>query len=879
MPKTMAQHEKSLKSPAVCELLTLRDITDSVMVRTSGAFAAGYELAGVLSYYQTDDARNRAKAQLEALLRALPDESMRLQIRYEVTEDLGDLLEQYVHLQRTDQAELMALDAHRLAMWRNKEQRNYFFNTRLHAYLIWDPRTHAKLYHSLQRKRESGMASVSQAKCIERSRKEHEALLQEFESIVRGIETSMESAGLGLKRLDDQQLFDELKRAQVPRPLDGRSLQHPDDSFTSYRSVREQAAEASILNETETYLNLDGYLHSVVTLKELPDSTMPGMLQKLSALGFPVTVSAQAVIPDQIKVLKNYKKRLKKMISAQRDKDGHYKNNPEAKEAENQLTQIQQEIVSSSIKTIQLSLSVVVRTSDQATTYSELERSEKELSNRVQEVLNAFQRMNGAKAVIETVAKRRIFLGTLPGMGENDKREHEMLTPNAADFLPVDMPWSGTKQNPLVLFETPHRQLIPYSMFDPDLPNANGLLMGMSGSGKTLAMQELLMMAARGGALVSILERGDSYLPLVDLMGGQMIEMSLDSEQTVNAWDLRPGETEPGKNQLAYLKNLSRYMLGENTPADLDIDLLDSVLLQAIVSTYRRCRSRRSDPIPLFSDFAAELEHWQDRDNRKVNDIARLCASKLRPWIEDGPYAQLFDRPTTISLENPWLYFNIERLRDDPRLESAMSLLIAHAATYRGSGQKGWRSITVLDECWALLKSPELADLVVQLFRTARKRDASVWAISQAPEDFVGTPEAPNPYGAGILKNASTKIIGTQPGDTTPLRQHLHLNETAINEVKSFSNPKKGRHSHFLIAIGEKSESTHTLRVAPSSIDYWIATTYARERKYRGWFLHENRHLSKFEAYEELATLFPHGLGALPELPEERSGAVQGVAA
>ena len=46
MPLTFAQHEKKKKSPAVCELLPLRDILDKVMVRTNGAFVAGYELRG-----------------------------------------------------------------------------------------------------------------------------------------------------------------------------------------------------------------------------------------------------------------------------------------------------------------------------------------------------------------------------------------------------------------------------------------------------------------------------------------------------------------------------------------------------------------------------------------------------------------------------------------------------------------------------------------------------------------------------------------------------------------------------------------------------------------------------------------------------------------
>jgi hypothetical protein len=45
---------------------------------------------------------NRTKETLEALVRALPERSMRLQVRYEVTEGHGDLTERYVREQRID---------------------------------------------------------------------------------------------------------------------------------------------------------------------------------------------------------------------------------------------------------------------------------------------------------------------------------------------------------------------------------------------------------------------------------------------------------------------------------------------------------------------------------------------------------------------------------------------------------------------------------------------------------------------------------------------------------------------------------------------------------------------------------------------------------
>ena len=157
------------------------------------------------------------------------------------------------------------------------------------------------------------------------------------------------------------------------------------EEMIEYRSARYQAVEASILNETETYLNIDGYLYAVVSLKELPDATFPGMLQNFSTLGFPVVVSGQVVIPDQVKVLKSYKKRLQKMTAAQKDANGNFKSNPEAEVAQAQLIQVQRDIISSSLKTAKLSLSVVVRTSQPAITLHDLERSERELANRTQD--------------------------------------------------------------------------------------------------------------------------------------------------------------------------------------------------------------------------------------------------------------------------------------------------------------------------------------------------------------------------------------------------------------------------------------------------------------------------------------------------------------
>ena len=872
MQLRLEQHERKLHDPAMCEQLPVRDYLDNVVVRTNGAFVAGYELKGLASYFATDEGRDRGKLMLEALLRSLPEQSMRVQVRYETVEDLGSLLEQYGAGQCSDREEVATLDRLRVERWKNRELTGCYMRTLLHIYFIWD----SFLHHRLTGKplKASGNAfSLSARRCIQRAAHEHQQLVTEFDSLLRGVETALDAADLGPRRLTDSELFLETKRALNLTAADQRPYRRGEEQL-QYKSAREQLVDVTITDETDSYLNIDGILYSFASLKELPDATFPGILRELAGLDFPIIVNVQITIPDQAKVLKGYKSRLRKMQAVQRDSNGGFRINVEAQVAETQLVRVQQDIISSSVKTAKLSLVIGVRTSRRAVTTEELEEAERIVDNRRQQLLYAIARMNGAKAVAETLAKKRLFFSSLPAMGEPDKRDQDLLTSNAADLLPIETPWRGTPRSPLFLLETPYRQLIPFSPFDPSLSDANMLVMAKTGGGKTVMVQQFLLMAARDNPLISIIERGDSYRPLVELMGGRMITMSLDTDQTINPWDLPKGQTEPSKDQVAFLKNVTRHMLGEGGAEDTE--LLDNLITEAILRTYKRTSIRPSCPIPLFSDLRDELAQWRDEEkNQRVMDEAHLAAIKLRGWCGDkGAYAKLFDRPTTISLDSPWLFFNVEQLSDDRRLETAMSLLSAHATSQRASGMAGRRSITVLDECWFLLDSPVLAPEVVQLFRTARKRNASVWGMSQTAEDFVGTELNPRVHGAGIVKNATTKIIGQQPGDVTALREHLHLNETALNQIKHFSAPMKGKRSDALIAIGEKAETTHTIRMSPTPVDYWIMTTYARERVYRSWWLERRKDVPLMERYLELAGRFPAGLANMDLLPEELSGEV-----
>ena len=272
-------------------------------------------------------------------------------------------------------------------------------------------------------------------------------------------------------------------------------------------------------------------------------------------------------------------------------------------------------------------------------------------------------------------------------MSEENQRENDCLTLHAADLLPVETSWRGMPQSPLILLDTPHRQLVPFSLWDSSFADANMLIMAASGGGKTFMAMLFLLMMARLKPLISILERGDSYRPLVELMGGRCIDVDLEGSITLNPWDLAPGATTPGKDKIAFLKNLTRHMIGDSPNSDTA--LLDNLLSEAISRTYKRCAIRHSNPTPTFNDLREELQQWRDEERiERTVEEAKLAALKLREWTgERGVYSRLFDQHTTLKTDADWLFFNVERLSDDPRLETAMSMMIAHAMQERASGE------------------------------------------------------------------------------------------------------------------------------------------------------------------------------------------------
>ncbi|MGH9639878.1 MAG: hypothetical protein ACRD3Y_07445, partial [Bryobacteraceae bacterium] len=555
------------------------------------------------TYYLGEEERNRIGEALHALLRSLPDNrALRLQVRYETAEGVGSLLNAWEEQLNSEHPVLRALDREQLAQWRERDRRGEFLRRRYLLGFQLDPRRYTVLDDE-KTAQPSGFDLLDRllpGRQIQRSYQEHERIRMAFESLLAGFQSVLSLAGLRYERLSNEELSLELQRALNPIVAHTR----PWRPEIGTRSVREWIADTGIEEEGPGWLEMNGLLYSAITMKWLPEYSFPGVMRRLIELDFPLSCSAEIAIPGESKVHRALTKRLTRTESAQRGADNAKRTDIAADVAGQDITETLRAILAGRERLVEYSLTIVVRTSSPIRTEEDRVAAQQELVRRRERVRSAVIATEGAKALVEKEAVRRLYFQSLPGFGERTRRELECSSREAANFLPLEGPWEGMDRTPLVLLETGMRQLLGFNMFDPGLGNYNMLMVAESGSGKSFQAQAFALMAARSNPTISIIESGATYQSVVDLMGGRTIHVSLDGEHALNPWDLPLGHKMPSKEKKTGLKNLTLEMMRASTFGDApeaDPAILESVLDQAIDEIYRRFAE--SSDVPTYAEL------------------------------------------------------------------------------------------------------------------------------------------------------------------------------------------------------------------------------------------------------------------------------------
>jgi len=276
------------------------------------------------------------------------------------------------------------------------------------------------------------------------------------------------------------------------------------------------------------------------------------------------------------------------------------------------------------------------------------------------------------------------------------------------------------------------------------LENANSVILGKSGGGKSFFVKlealRLLMM----GVDVIIIDPENEYQKLAQSMGGEFIVFSTSSQYKINPFDLETTNAGPDElsNKILDLHSLMRVIMGELTPSQ------DALLDRALVSSYKG-KGITQDPEtfknepPLLEDLYKILIGMETPE-------AKELADRLEKFIS-GSAAGIFNQRSNFDIKNQLTVFGIRDLEENLR-PVAMYIILDYIWNRVRRDQK--KRILIVDEAWYLIKQKDSGAYLHSFAKRARKYKFGLTTITQDVEDFLSTDE-----GKAIITNSSLQII------------------------------------------------------------------------------------------------------------------------
>jgi len=305
------------------------------------------------------------------------------------------------------------------------------------------------------------------------------------------------------------------------------------------------------------------------------------------------------------------------------------------------------------------------------------------------------------------------------------------------------------------------------------LENANSVILGKSGGGKSFLVKleslRLLMM----GVDVIIIDPENEYQKLSSSIGGEFVVFSSTSQYKINPFDLSTIEVSSDElsNKILDLHSLMRVIMGDLTPSQ------DALLDRALVLTYQE-RGITQDP-ETFKNEPPLLEDLYKVFLGMETQEAKELADRLEKFVR-GSAAGIFNAQSNFDIKNPFTVFGIRDLEENLR-PVAMYIILDYVWNRVRKDKK--KRILVVDEAWYLIKHKDSAAYLHSFAKRARKYLLGLTVITQDVEDFLSTNE-----GKAIINNSSLQII---------LKQ-----STASVEKITETFYLTGGEKHFLLSTG-----------------------------------------------------------------------------
>jgi conjugal transfer ATP-binding protein TraC len=306
------------------------------------------------------------------------------------------------------------------------------------------------------------------------------------------------------------------------------------------------------------------------------------------------------------------------------------------------------------------------------------------------------------------------------------------LSSECPHFFPFQGEWMGTSTPGMILIGR-RGQLLNWNPFDSKSGNYNSIVVGRSGSGKSVFMQDLLMSGLRGGARVYVLDVGRSYEKMCSMIGGQQIEFSKDSHICLNPFSkIRIDDQEDKETAFSFIKSIIASMAA---PSSQTTDYENALIERAIQQAWESKGN---------SATITDVAHYL---SQKPDERAKALSVMLTPYTKEGIYSKYFEGTNNISFMNQMVLIELEELKGKKDLQSViLQLCIMTIANDAFLGDRKTPFFICIDEAWDLLRSPQTGIFIETLARRLRKYYGSLIVGTQSVDDFFTTPGAKAAY-------------------------------------------------------------------------------------------------------------------------------------
>lgn len=297
----------------------------------------------------------------------------------------------------------------------------------------------------------------------------------------------------------------------------------------------------------------------------------------------------------------------------------------------------------------------------------------------------------------------------------------------------------------------------------------NGLIIGSSGSGKTiLAKQEIIdVFLKTADDIIICCDSEREYLPLVQEFNGQVIELSFDSSQHINPMDITIDI--PIEETYRFIEYKSDFL---QTFCELIIGgglepTERSIIDKCVKRIYKKFFENEPTPdkMPILSDLYREL--------KSEGEIAvRLCYA-LDIYVNG--ILKIFNHHTNIA-SNRVICFDVGKLFQ--YCDIGM-LFVSEFVWNKIKVKTGKCTRYYLEEIYCLFKEEATAKYIAQLWVNARTNNCIITAITQNLEDLFSSEELKSiVYNVGFIY-----LLNQRRENREILVEKLGLSENLIESV------------------------------------------------------------------------------------------------